>query len=294
MYSPITPKLTVVTVVKDAKVDFLRTAQSLQGLIGSEIEWVVVDGGSRDGTAELIKSLGGEMQINSFSIPPNGIYNAMNFAISKSSGKWIWFLNAGDIVLDPQIAKTFFDSLSNIDWETQLLALPVIYRTHKGRLFSWVFPEIYMENQVQFLTTNHQGTFVRKKALDKYGPFDEKLKFAADGKLLDMIARNCQIQIGRELFIGFTMGGTSAKNYSSLFKEIEQYRNIDLKKLPYKKTVLKNFLRSSFLRFEENPFLRILSKLYLNKRQKKLLEEISTYDIYLPSNLISKSLELGR
>ncbi|WP_236450635.1 glycosyltransferase [Stutzerimonas stutzeri] len=89
--------LTVVTVVYNDRLGFLKTAYSVlkQREFYPLIEYVVIDGGSTDGTAEAIASFGSQIDYW-VSEPDNGIYDAMNKGIRLATGSALLFMNAGD------------------------------------------------------------------------------------------------------------------------------------------------------------------------------------------------------
>lgn len=93
------PVVTVITVCRNALQDLLRTEASVRGQTCAEMEWIIVDGGSDDGTREHLQSLG-ESWVKWISEPDEGIYDAMNKGICMAGGEWLWFLNAGDVFHD--------------------------------------------------------------------------------------------------------------------------------------------------------------------------------------------------
>ena len=101
------PKVTVVTVVRNA-IDALRaTVDSVLAQTYGNVEYVIVDGASTDGTQAYVQSLGD--RVDTFlSEPDKGIYDAMNKGIRLATGEWIIFMNAGDKFYAPDtIAKIF-------------------------------------------------------------------------------------------------------------------------------------------------------------------------------------------
>ncbi len=90
------PKVTVVTVCFNAKLDLEKTITNIASLSYSNLEYLVIDGGSSDGTVQLLES--NESNISKWvSEPDSGIYEAMNKGIMAASGEWIIFMNAGDL-----------------------------------------------------------------------------------------------------------------------------------------------------------------------------------------------------
>ena len=88
-------KVTIVTVTYNAKDLLEETIHSVLNQTYTNIEYIIIDGNSTDGTFEIIKKY--EDKIDYWvSEPDDGIYYAMNKAIEKASGEWINFMNAGD------------------------------------------------------------------------------------------------------------------------------------------------------------------------------------------------------
>lgn len=89
------PTITVVTVVFNGR-DFIeKTIQSVIKQTYQNIEYIIIDGGSTDGTLDVIKKYVNKIDYL-VSEPDEGIYDAMNKGIARSKGDWIYFINAGD------------------------------------------------------------------------------------------------------------------------------------------------------------------------------------------------------
>lgn len=93
------PLITVITVSYNAVSSIEDTIKSVINQSYKNIEFIIIDGQSTDGTVDIIKKY--EKQIAYWtSEPDNGVYDAMNKGIDKSTGEWIIFLGADDILLD--------------------------------------------------------------------------------------------------------------------------------------------------------------------------------------------------
>ena len=93
--------LSVITVAFRNYEGVMKTWESLAHLAQAQdiaFEWIVVDGGSADGTAEFLKNLNGQYHLRYVSEKDNGIYDAMNKGISMANGRFALFLNSGDIL----------------------------------------------------------------------------------------------------------------------------------------------------------------------------------------------------
>lgn len=98
-------QLSIVTVCYNEK-DIGRTCESIVSQSCQDFEWIVVDGGSTDGSLEIIKHYKERIDIL-ISEPDNGIYDAMNKGIRLAKGKWINFMNGGDTFADNCIVGDF-------------------------------------------------------------------------------------------------------------------------------------------------------------------------------------------
>jgi len=110
--SPGTSKfqITVITVVFNGKEFIEKTIRSVINQAYSNIEYIVIDGGSTDGTVDIIRKY--EHAIDYWvSEADGGIYDAMNKGISLASGDWVNFMNAGDFFYTPNTIGIIFDSV---------------------------------------------------------------------------------------------------------------------------------------------------------------------------------------
>ncbi len=104
----IKPVISIVTVVLNNAAGFHKTADSVAGLDYPSIEFIVIDGGSSDGTLRVIEEYASHIKIR-VSEPDRGIYDAMNKGIRFATGEWIIFMNAGDVFADPGVISRIFD-----------------------------------------------------------------------------------------------------------------------------------------------------------------------------------------
>ena len=97
------PLFSVITVSFNAMPGLLESVQSLKAQTAhSSAEWVVVDGASTDGSAAWLAAQQPDVFVSE---PDRGIYDAMNKAISRASGQWLFFLNAGDTFADAHVLR---------------------------------------------------------------------------------------------------------------------------------------------------------------------------------------------
>jgi glycosyltransferase involved in cell wall biosynthesis len=170
------PRLTVVTVVMNMSELLERTIQSVISQNYPNLEYVVIDGGSTDGTLDIIKKYEDHIDIW-VSESDSGIYDAMNKGTRLSSGVWINFLNAGDTFVSNSTVSDMFESVTIND---DLVYGHTIFQ-HDGeeRIVEACEPEYLW----QAMIFNHNSLFVKRNLLLEH-PFSMQYKIVADSEFV--------------------------------------------------------------------------------------------------------------
>ena len=160
----------MVTVVLNARTRIAKTIESVVGQRYPGVELVVVDGGSRDGTLDVLRDCGG--RIDRLIVERDeGIYDAMNKGIRAATGEWLIFMNAGDVFADHEVVGRV----------ARLLCDP-------WAIVCGGFIKVWGAQGVRFrarriglgrMPTCHQAMFVRTEVAKQY-PFDPALRVGAD------------------------------------------------------------------------------------------------------------------
>lgn len=108
------PKISVITVVYNGATLIERTIQSVLLQTYSNIEYLIIDGASTDGTLEKIQPY--KSNINYFvSEPDSGIYDAMNKGLKAATGEYVWYMNAGDTIYNKDTLSSVFKNATDAD-----------------------------------------------------------------------------------------------------------------------------------------------------------------------------------
>ncbi|MFT3737144.1 MAG: glycosyltransferase family 2 protein [Breznakibacter sp.] len=103
------PTVSIVTIVYNGQVTIEKTIQSIAAQTYPNIEYIVVDGASSDGTMEIVKRY--PSVVNKWiSEPDKGLYDAMNKGIDLASGDYLWFINSGDEIYAPDTLQRLFSA----------------------------------------------------------------------------------------------------------------------------------------------------------------------------------------
>lgn len=101
-------KISIITVVYNGVENIERTIKNVLSQTYKNIEYIIVDGGSNDGTIDIIRKY--EQNIKWISEPDEGLYDAMNKGASLATGEWILYRNCGDYFINHQVLEKVMDS----------------------------------------------------------------------------------------------------------------------------------------------------------------------------------------
>lgn len=200
------PLISYVTVVRNNKATLGRTIQSVQRQTYDNVEHIVLDGASTDGTVDLIQSLA--QQIDYFaSEPDRGLYDALNKAIELARGQLICVLNSDDW-LEPEAAEIAARRL--MGRRDPLVILSGAAVESDGRVIEW-YPAL-LHPGCYFACANdcHNAAYATPAAYEKTGAYDTSYKIAADFKwLMACVDQGVPAVYTREITVNYSLGGTS-------------------------------------------------------------------------------------
>ncbi len=200
------PKITIVTVVinliqNNRKEAFKQCIDSIRQQTYPNIEHIVIDGASTDGTIELLQ----EMKLNFISEKDSGIYDAMNKGIKLATGKYIAFMNSDDYYAAPNVIEEVMNKFkeTNADavyGKALILGKKNLYNTYNiGTCF-------------YHMPVCHQAFFCTVDALKEIGMFDTTFRIAGDYNSMYQMVLKQKIFVPIDLLCAcFNMGGISDK-----------------------------------------------------------------------------------
>ena len=170
------PKLTIITINYNNLSGLRKTIDSVLCQSYTDYEWIIIDGGSVDGSTELIKQ-----NSNSFaywcSEPDNGVFNAMNKGIILARGEYVQFLNSGDWYCHQDVLTEIFKN-NPID---DIVYGNLIYVSSEREWINKVPDTITAEYLLSGKTILHSGgSFIKRTLFSQYGLYDESLNIVAD------------------------------------------------------------------------------------------------------------------
>jgi hypothetical protein len=197
------PKVSVVTVVFNDPQGLSKTINSVSAQSYSNIEYLVIDGGSTDETIQVLEKNQCSIDV-SVSERDNGIYDAMNKAIRLSSGDYVIFMNAGDTFSSTKVVEYMFD---NANLDNDVIYGDRNYVSANGDITHQ--PAQPISTVFKRMPYCHQSVFVKLKTLQRF-MFNETYKFAADyNQVVEMYVAGCSFQYLPITVSNFAEGGRS-------------------------------------------------------------------------------------
>ena len=203
-------KLSIVTINYNNAEGLRKTMESVLAQTYTEIEYIIVDGASTDGSVDVIRELATRPTIKWVSEKDKGIYNAMNKGIEVALGKrvvnddhtsspnspiasspnslsdYIQILNSGDILFDANVTQRMIEYLDQINSQNEnpigILYGNMIKVNAQGKVVGKSGYTEYSLRQFYSSTLNHDCAYIRKDLFEDYGLYDEQLKIVSDWK----------------------------------------------------------------------------------------------------------------
>ena len=164
-------KISIITVCFNAVGVIEKTILSVISQTYNDVEYIIIDGGSTDGTLDIVKKYENYIAYW-FCEPDSGIYNAMNKGVKYATGLYCNFMNAGDFFINEKVLENIFTSNRNEDLISGIAQIPQGF---------WYPPEEKNISLFYFFKKGfcHQATFIKRQLMEEY-PYDEDLKISAD------------------------------------------------------------------------------------------------------------------
>lgn len=219
-------KYSVITVNFNNCEGLKKTIESVINQSCKDFEYIVIDGGSTDGSREVIEQYANHISYW-VSEPDKGIYNAMNKGIAKATGDYLNFMNSGDCFYDRQV----LEHLMANDLSADIIVGRDYHfdeRTQQG--FATILPSRISMLTFIHDTLPHQSTFFRRGLFDN-SPYDESLKLVADVKfyIQKICVEQCSVQLINNVICRREPDGISNANNE---RRLQEHRQIVAEVLP--------------------------------------------------------------
>lgn len=213
-------KITIVTASYNSVKTLADTMESVLGQTYTDWEYIVVDGGSKDGTVDLIKQyeprFGGKLKWTSE--PDKGIYDAMNKGIRKSTGDVVGILNSDDYYTSTDVLSSVASVLSDNDLDAVYGDIHFIKEGEPDKIVRYYSSRHFNPFWLRFgFMPAHPSFYVRRAVYQKAGFYDTSYKIGSDFEMMVRLFRKQHIryQYLAKDFVTMRTGGMSTKSLNS-------------------------------------------------------------------------------
>lgn len=212
----VNPKLSVITIVFNNVAAIERTMLSVLNQTYNNIEYIVIDGASTDGTLQIIEKYKERLAIL-ISEKDKGIYHAMNKGLDLATGDYVLFMNSGDEIYDPTTVTNVFASapsgdiyygeteMYNEKWES------LGQRRHRA-------PEHFDWKSFKFgMNVSHQAIYIKRSLTE---PYNLNYKYSADIDWIIKVAKKSSKIVNTHIYVAkYLVGGMSKQKHWESLKE---------------------------------------------------------------------------
>ena len=261
-------KLSIITINMNNAAGLKKTIESVLEQTFTDYEYIVIDGGSSDGSVDVIKQYADRITYW-VSEPDNGIYHAMNKGIIQAKGEYCQFLNSGDWILASHGLQYIFDKNPVED----ICFCDVQYGKDEQKFTDRLSLLTFVESSF-----SHQASFIKRSLFSTYGLYNEKNKIISDWEFFikTIIISQCSY-----LHIPFTLlyidtNGISWVSVNQELLEMERMKIIK-ENFPIMHEVYQRirFLNNEMLYYQNSKLIQLIKKIQLSdiyRKFRKLLE----------------------
>jgi glycosyltransferase involved in cell wall biosynthesis len=216
-------KLSVITINYNNAVGLEKTIESVISQNFKEYEYIVIDGGSNDGSKEIIESFTNKISYW-VSEKDKGIYNAMNKGIQQAKGEYCLFLNSGDFLYNNKVLEEVFTINSTAD----IIYGNMLIDWGNGKKTEGKMPDAITVQQMYKDTLWHPVSFIKRILFEKYGLYNEDYKMVADYDFFfkTIIANKISTKQIPLLISEYNVDGFSSKPENKIIEQEERKRVI--------------------------------------------------------------------
>ncbi len=216
------PVFSVITINYNNLRGLKRTFESVQNQTArNRIQWIVVDGNSRDGSAEFLRSHASDIDVLVIE-QDKGLYDAMNKGLERAEAPYVWFMNSGDVIYRNDVTEKL---ASLAESNPDVIFGDTMFVDESGREIGLIsklkpqrFPEKLDNRSFRFGMNLCHQSFIAKKSICP--PYDLQFRQAADVDwIIRILMKNPSNVRFDGVIAGFETGGSSSQHETKAWKE---------------------------------------------------------------------------
>lgn len=216
-------KISIITVCFNSAETISDTMRSVAMQSYKDVEHIIIDGGSNDGTMEIVQAASLSPS-HVISEPDAGIYDAMNKGLTLATGDFIGFLNSDDMLAGPNVVASIAAAAST-EVDAIYGDLSYVQKNQPNEVIRyWKSGEFSIKKLRYGWMPPHPTFYIRRSTMHELGEFDLQFRIAADYDLMLRFLKNSnpRIKYLSEVLVNMRVGGASNKSlYSMILKSSE-------------------------------------------------------------------------
>ncbi|MDW2402521.1 glycosyltransferase family 2 protein [Vibrio sp. 1262-1] len=238
-------KVTVITATWNSEATIADTLKSLASQSYSNIEYLVIDGASKDGTLDIVKEQGDRVS-KLVSEQDKGIYDALNKGIAMATGDVIGFLHSDDLFADADVVSKIAQAFEDSSVDAVYGDLDYVSKENTERVIRrWVSGHYNRKNIRNGWMPPHPSFYMRRAHYQRLGGFDLNYRIAADyDSILRYLWTNkLSAKYIPKVFIKMRVGGESNRSLRNILRKTQEDKKaMHANELPFMRALLgKNF-----------------------------------------------------
>ena len=203
-------KVSIVTVAYNSEKTIEDTIQSVIKQDYPDMEYIIIDGGSKDGTMDIVNRYADQIDII-ISEPDKGIYDAMNKGVAKATGHIVGILNSDDFYIHEKIITKITRTFTR---KTDAVYADLVYVDQENTdkvMRKWISGEYQSGAFIKGWMPPHPTFFVKKEVYEKFGSYSLDLRSAADYEFMLRVIHKHGIRLKYlpEIAVKMRAGGES-------------------------------------------------------------------------------------
>ncbi|PSU22931.1 glycosyltransferase family 2 protein [Photobacterium kishitanii] len=211
-------KVSIITATYNSSRTIIDTLKSLEEQTYSNIEYIIIDGASKDNTLDVIKNNCSRVS-TIISEPDNGIYDALNKGINLATGDIVGFLHSDDLFAYPEAIEDIVKSMSKNNTDAIYADLQYVDKDNINSIVRYWRSGEYNINKVKDgWMPPHPTFYMKRKCYEQFGLFDLKFKISADydSLLRYLYLNNISMSYLPKVTIKMRVGGASNRDIKNI------------------------------------------------------------------------------
>lgn len=219
-------KVSIITIAFNAAHTIEETIQSVINQDHPDIEYIVIDGGSKDATLDIVEKYNAQIDVL-VSEPDKGVYDAMNKGIAKATGDVVAILNADDVYANNHIISEAVSVFRDSNCDAVYGDLQYVNRDNPDKIFrNWVSGEYKRTSFKWGWMPPHPTFIVNRKLYDSFGTFNTELRTSADYELMLRFLYKNEVSVAYlpQVLVKMKIGGQSNASVGNRLKANKEDR----------------------------------------------------------------------